>query len=84
MFARDRREAQAMIETLTSPSRQRGPLRADYPVRARSGAGTHRPARRQYYLIVIIAAVRKQLQFVGAELVLVDVSTSRTMCSLWI
>ena len=71
VFARGRREAQAMIETLTSRARQRSRLRARI-VRFALGRAQALTGLRElpkYYLIVIIAAVRKQLQFVGAELV---------------
>lgn len=70
VFARGRRDAEAMIETLTSRARQRSRLRARMVRfaldRARALTGLRELPK--YYLVIVIAAVRKQLQIVGAEL----------------
>lgn len=70
MFARGAAEAEAMVETLVAKARERGRLRARFVRfalrRARMLAGVREMPK--YYLIVALAAVRRQVAEVGAAL----------------
>jgi pyruvate,water dikinase len=70
VFARGAAEAEAMIETLVGRARRRGRLRARLVRfalgRARQLAGLREIPK--YYLVVVLAAVRRELSAVGVEL----------------
>jgi pyruvate,water dikinase len=70
LFAQRRMEADAMIVTLVARARRRGRLRARVVRFALRRAHTLLGLRElpKYYLIVALAAVRRQLAIVGAEL----------------
>jgi rifampicin phosphotransferase len=70
MFTTGAAEADALVATLTARARQRGPLRGlivGFALdRARQLAGLRELPK--YYLIVVLASLRRQLRLVGAEL----------------
>ena len=70
VFARSAAGAEAMIETLVSRARRRGRLRAGIVrfalERARQLAGVRELPK--YYLVVALAALRRELAKIGAEL----------------
>jgi pyruvate,water dikinase len=73
-FARGAAEADAMIDTLTSRARRRGRLRGFLVHvalrRVRELAGLRELPK--YYLILVLAAVRRELKLVGSDLAAAD------------
>jgi phosphohistidine swiveling domain-containing protein len=70
VFRRGEKEAEAMVESLIQRARRRGPLRARLLRFALSRARKLTGLRElpKFYIVVVLGAVRRELQAVGAEL----------------